>query len=359
MQEETISIQIPEGAEAGDELSFFVGGQELSIPVPAHSQPGDVLQIKLGASKKVTDGDVAMEGEEANETIISMMTGHQLCLAGNESSKSKQQPLTGTADGTFRCLWPASKFVINYMNTSSEFHRMIQDGAPIRSVLELGAGAGMFGMAFADIVSYLSSNNTSMQVALTDMEEAIDPLRQNVVANCSIFHGRVQFSTIPLTWHSVPMSATSCSIDYILGSDLLYNCKSISDLAATIRRLLSKTSKVLFSVRWRKPIEERAFFVALSDILEWSVVHGTCPLDYRNYGNPACDESNKYFQQTMVCCNGKAVPLSMIDEAATNQMTEVEFVEYEALQTQVYFGQVIDGFKARNKTREPKRLKTG
>ncbi len=41
-----ISIQIPEGAEPGDELIFQINDQELSIPVPVGCRKGDVLQIK-------------------------------------------------------------------------------------------------------------------------------------------------------------------------------------------------------------------------------------------------------------------------------------------------------------------------
>ncbi|KAG7349387.1 lysine methyltransferase [Nitzschia inconspicua] len=349
MQEETISIQIPEGAEAGDELSFQIQGQELTIPIPLHSQPGDVLQIKLGGR-----GDESMETEE--DTSIQLMTGNQLRLSSSlDDSEALLQP--SIADGTYQCLWPASKFVIDYMNTSSTFHHLIRHAAPIRSVLELGAGQGMFGMAFADIVSSLSSSSNVVQVTLSDVEDAMDPLRRNVQINQHLYEGRVHFSIIPLTWHSIPIPNAGCSLDYILGSDLLYNIDNIPDLAATIRRLMSKTTKVLLSVRWRKPVEERSFFVALSDILEWEVLHGTCPLDHTMYGNPACNESNTFFQQTMVGCNGQTLPLSMIDEAGTSQMTAVEFEEYEALQTQVYLGRVKDVTKSGD-CHDQKRLKT-
>jgi hypothetical protein len=368
MQEEMISIQIPQGAEVGDELSFYVEGQELSIPVPWRSKPGDVLQIKLGGKTRESDGHMDMHMEdETDESVIPLMTGNHLRLAfpsGNDATSAhNHQPQLGccstSADGTFQWLWPASKFVINYMNTSTEFHRMIQDGAPIRSMLELGAGTGMFGLAFADIVSWLSKSHqqTIRQMVLTDMEEAIGPLKANVEINHSIFKGRVQISTLPLTWHSAPVPTTNCTIDYILGSDLLYNCENIPHLVSTLRRLLCKTTNVLLAVRWRKPARERAFFLALSDILTWTMIHGMSPLDFRSYGHPASDESNKYFRQTMVGCNGKAIPLSMIDETATSQMTESEFEEYEALQTQVYLGRVTNVDPDHHPARTPKRPK--
>jgi hypothetical protein len=89
-------------------------------------------------------------------------------------------------------------------------------------------------------------------------------------------------------------------------------------------------------------LEERAFFLQLSDVVDWKMIHGSCPLDFREYGNPACHESNKYFSQTMIGVNGKPVPLFSIDETATQKMSDAEFEQYEACQTQVYFGQVYD-----------------
>jgi predicted nicotinamide N-methyase len=369
MEEETISIQIPEGAEADDELSFQVGGQVLTIPVPLHSQPGDVLQIKLGGGVTKESLDIPRDDDmdvENDDITVHLMTGNQLRIAAAaDSPTSASGPSSSssfsiiTADGTFRCLWPASKFAIEFMNTSSEFRHLIQNGAPIRSVLELGAGQGLFGMAFADIVWFHSKSDGDMQVTLTDMEDAMGPLRDNVKHNKAVFQGRsIQFSTLPLTWHSAPTTSGGCSLDYILGSDLLYNIHNIPNLVSTIRRLISKTTKVLLSVRWRKPVEERSFFVALSDVLEWEMLHGACHLGYLWYGNPASDDSNKFFQQSMVGCNGQMLPLCRIDEAATAQMTTAEFESFEALQTQMYLGRVIESSTGGSTGHDSKRLKT-
>ena len=79
----------------------------------------------------------------------------------------------------------------------------------------------------------------------------------------------------------------------------------------------------------------------LSDIIEWKLVHGSCSLDYRVYGNGSY-ESDKYFSQNLVGIKGKVVPLSSIDETITEQMTSEEFEEFEELQTQVYLGEVVE-----------------
>mmetsp|Transcript_24691 Transcript_24691/g.68180 ORF Transcript_24691/g.68180 Transcript_24691/m.68180 type:complete len:97 (-) Transcript_24691:1758-2048(-) len=92
----------------------------------------------------------------------------------------------------------------------------------------------------------------------------------------------------------------------------------------------------------------------LSDIVDWKLVHGTCSLDYRLYGNGSC-ESDKYFSQTMVGIQGKVVTLSSIDERLTEEMTTEEFEQFEELQTQVYLGEVVE--RSRNTDHIQKRQK--
>ena len=341
---EEISIQIPDSAETGDELTFEVNGQIFSIPVPVGSQPGDVLTIKLATgntNQDTNDGDENPNGDTM--VRFKMITGNTIVLMGDRNDQSSSSSIpnynrSGT-DGTFSCIWPAARFMVRYMNDSEEFHSLIQT-TTIRSVMELGSGSGLVGMAFADIASHFHSDR--IQLVLTDVDDAIDQLKRNIETNHDIFKERIQISAVPLAWHSTPLSRTNSTIDYLIGSDLLYNISNVSRLASTIRRLVSKSTKILISVRWRKPIEERAFFLQLSDIIEWKMIHGSCPLDFREYGNPACHESNKYFSQTMIGVNGKPIPLFSIDETATEKMSDVEFEQYEACQTQVYLGQVYD-----------------
>lgn len=341
-----VSIQIPESAEAGDELRFVVEGKEFTIPVPPSSHPGDVLQIKVGGTTaSTTKSYVGIDERTSN--AIQLVTGSTIFLPPtlepfDSTTQTDSFGSTGSSDGTYLCLWPASRFAIDFLN-SKDFERMIQHDAPnVRSVLELGCGSGVFGMSFADIIANSSSSQKIIQLVLTDMQDAMDQLRRNVGRNRDSFKGRVQVATIPLAWHSLPLATTSfLSIDYILGSDLLYNCSKISDLVATMKRLLSRSTKILLSVRWRKPIEERAFFVALSDAVEWEMVCGRCPLGFRDYGNPVCEESNKWFTQTMVGCGGQPIPLSLVDEGSQSRMTDTEFDEYERLQTQIYLGTAV------------------
>ena len=83
-------------------------------------------------------------------------------------------------------------------------------------------------------------------------------------------------------------------------------------------------------------------------------MHGDCPLDYHIYGNGSF-ESNKYFSQSMVSIKGRVVPLSFINENNCKQMNDIEFDQFEELQTQIYLGEIretkpcIDRIKKRQK----------
>ena len=114
----------------------------------------------------------------------------------------------------------------------------------------------MLGMAFADVASKFDSRDEAMKLILTDVEAALPQLEANIRSNQGVLGKDIDVSALPLKWHSQPMSRTNSNFDFILGSDLLYNCSAIPDLVATIRRLVFK--KILLSVRVSalKPLED-------------------------------------------------------------------------------------------------------
>jgi hypothetical protein len=347
-----ISLEIPMDAEPGDSLSFEVNGTQLTVEVPVASVPGEILRIKLannirsgeekdkGTNWKSNDNDA--DDDDDNKITIEMATGSKISIVETSTSTKNTGRSTvnheNLSDGTYLHLWPASHYIIKFIN-SPEFRRQFQD-LSVHSVMELGAGHGLLGMAFAEIVSTFINTKKPMKLVLSDVEEALSQLEANIQLNRENFGQRINISSIPLKWHSYPIPKTNSDLDFIVGSDLLYNIEAIPLLASTIRRLLSRSTKILLSVRWRKPSDERSFFILLSDIIEWKVIHGACSLDYRVYGN-GCFESNKYFSQSMVGIQGKVVPLSSIDESCIEKMTTKEFEQYEELQTQVYLGEVV------------------
>ena len=243
-----ISVQIPEGAEPGDSLTFHANGQDFTIDVPIASSVGDVLQIELAnpnGGKNIASEDSRMEVENDDDgraITVEMVTGSKLTITQELGSTSTQHD---NSDGTHQLVWPASHFIVKFMNTQ-DFCRKVLN-SPVKSVLELGAGHGLLGMAFADVASKTQTSEETMKLILTDVEEALPQLEANIRNNEGVLGTRVDVTALPLKWHSQPMSKTNSNLDFLLGSDLLYNCSTIPALVATIRRLEFK--KILLSVR--------------------------------------------------------------------------------------------------------------
>lgn len=245
-----ISIQIPDGAEPGDSLSFEANGQSFTIEVPVASVAGEILQIKLenSAGEKeiaMEDSDAGVENNaDGGKITTEMVTGSRISIVQDVHTET---PSNNLSDGTYQMLWPASRFILNFINTP-DFCREVLS-SQINSVLELGAGHGMLGMAFTDAASNFIGTDKAIKLVLTDVEEALPQLEANIRINREVFGKRVDITTLPLKWHSQPVPKTNGNLDFILGSDLLYNCSVIPDLVATIKRLICNTSRILFSVR--------------------------------------------------------------------------------------------------------------
>lgn len=337
-----VSIQIPQNAEAGDTLSFEVNGQSLDFPIPTGSEPGDFLEIRLTDRNRCEESTSQSNNDYA---AFRMSSGVEIVVASDASrfvpnDGTMPPPVNQANDGTFSLIWPATRYALKFVN-SQDFLELLHC-SEIRSVVELGAGHhGLFGMAFSEALSHLPLRDT-IKVTLTDMDDAIPHLQANIDRNRNLFGERVDISTASLVWHTLPLPLSTCRLDWIIGCDLLYRCSNIPSLAATILRLLSKTTKILLSVRWRKPEEERVFFSLLSDTITWKLIHGHCMLDYTQYGNPKCAESNKFFSQTMVGVAGQPTPLALIDTTQSERMTNKEFEQFEYFQTQLYLGSVVN-----------------
>jgi predicted nicotinamide N-methyase len=243
-----VSVRIPHGAEPGDLLSLEVNGQNFTIEVPVASVMGEILEIKLAGC--ADEEDIAVDGSgvgveknvDPEKINFTMVTGSSIRIFQDSQTKTSEKTVS---DGTFRLLWPASRFVVNYINTP-DFRRDILS-SQVHSALELGAGHGLLGLAFSDVASSVSSANETMKLKLTDVEEALPQLERNIRINRDVFEKRVDIAASPLKWHIQPRPRTNSNYDFILGSDLLYNTSVIPDLVATIRQL--KFKRILFSVR--------------------------------------------------------------------------------------------------------------
>jgi predicted nicotinamide N-methyase len=330
----SVSIQLPDNAEPGDTLTFSVNGQTLEIVVPVGSQSGDVLEIQVGG-----DDPAEMEAEEGAEEeegpiSIQLSSGKEIVLHG-ELPNGETTSDEDNSDGTHAMAWPAGLALVKYLN-GTESHKLIRERKS-HSVLEVGSGLGLAGLAFAHFLS-CASPETPAQVVLTDVPSALPLLLNNIDQNRHIVSQQVQVTAVPLVWHTSPVPSTTSSPNFLIGSDLLYNHDTIPALIATTRRLLTASTRILVAVRWRKPELERSFFSQLDDLVDWSMVDGVCPLSWNEYGDPQCEASNLFFSQTMVGVEGVPTALAEIDEAAMGRMEGAEFEAFERMYIQIYVG---------------------
>jgi predicted nicotinamide N-methyase len=375
-----ISLQIPEGVEAGDSLTCMVEGKELEIPIPDGSKPGDVLEIRLGDPGDDSPGDASDPHEDAMiERIVNgkMLMFSTKCLE-HEPTKDpsvNDQGSHHTHDGTHAHPWPAGMSMAEFWGTDQAralFHSLfamsntpnVQDGGQSEdiatskglAVLELGSGIGLAGLSFAAAYPEVINNNPSLppleKVILSDVQDGIALLKQNIELNCSQL-GPIPVEARALLW-SIEAKPPLFQYHLVLASDVLYNTDSIPALVATIKRHLSNSSSLnsalLLAVRWRKPQLERSFFEALDGWQgkHWRLIHSLhSPLSWRDYGNPACEASNLYFHQTMISIKGKPHSLAAIvapqdDSQAEGspkleeQMTDQEADAFEQCHIQIY-----------------------
>ena len=238
-----ISVQIPQGCEPGDSLSFEANGQSFTIEVPAASVAGEVLQIKLAGESSAANEN--SDSDDCDRITIETATGSKITIVQEISAQTSSK---SRSDGTHQMLWNATRFIVNWLGTP-DFRREILRSKHVHSVLELGAGHGILGMAFVDVLSKTLTPDKILKLVLTDVEEALPQLESNIRLNREVLGEKVDASALVLEWHKQSFSQANNKFDYILGSDLLYNLSVIPDLVTTIRRLLSKSTKILFSIR--------------------------------------------------------------------------------------------------------------
>lgn len=361
-----ISLTIPEGAEAGDVLTFVVNGQELEIPVPIGSQPGDVLQLQIGSNNSTTDnneeeedaeGNVATENSQTENDLLTKLdlgNGRLLELSSQlpkelqDAMRNDATPTSGqndtVDDGTYALPWQSGKEL-------SKLWDEIPFGQHMpKRIIELGSGAlGLVGLSFAVSLQekLLEANST---VLLTDVQSAMPLLNYNLEQNHHplLLQDGLTVEAKPLQWTmdrpdgDGEVGSNEPHYDCILGSDLLYNEKFIPHLVATTRRLLHPTHGVfILAVRWRKPDLEREFFRESG--LEWELIQPSsgalsCPLDWSAFGDPTNDKSNLYFHQTQISVKGSPKALADITEEESGKLLADEFEAWDRAHIQIYVG---------------------
>jgi len=355
----TIKMKVPEGAEEGDSLTFSVNGKDLEIAVPVGSKPGDILEIQVQDDQPQDDDDEGDNDDDDNEasdikrvelhSSIGVTLDLYSCIPGNDQESKDDEEKKDGADGTYAMPWPAGEHLAKRISSPS-FEKHIQDS---KTVVELGAGTGLCGLAFAAAATAKLAKRKGdvkkMSILFTDMPSAVDLLQYNLEMNKDRLCSQLEpgkFCAKALVWGKESQDIVPDGVDLILGSDLLYNVslETFQDLCATIQSIdASKKAKVILSVRWRKPQEERRFFEMMNSAgYEFKLMQENtdspyeCNLEWREFGNPSCEKSNEFFTNSFVRVDGESKALKDISEDDMDVMSDQEFASFEKRFIQVY-----------------------
>ncbi|RMZ80649.1 hypothetical protein DV738_g2636, partial [Chaetothyriales sp. CBS 135597] len=166
------------------------------------------------------------------------------------SNGSVLRVLEETGDSIARHIWDASLGFLQHFDRvlattepTSELQQLLscKPKRPLR-VIELGAGCGIVGIAFAQLVK--------SDVLLTDLDDALDILTSNIRLASPAPGSRLE--AMMLDWsEQLASTSTQSQYDLILVSDCIYNPDSSIHLVETLQRLSKQTPVPLILVGYK------------------------------------------------------------------------------------------------------------
>lgn len=129
-------------------------------------------------------------------------------------------------------------------------------------VLELGAGCGIVGVAFAQLVK--------CDMLLTDLEDAQEILASNI--RCATPLAGSTLRAEVLDWSTSVDDSSNANYDLVLVSDCIYNPDSSLHLVETLRQLATRTPSVLILVGFKRRHEADTLFFDRMQQTDFAIV---------------------------------------------------------------------------------------
>ncbi|KAK5064223.1 hypothetical protein LTR84_000056 [Exophiala bonariae] len=140
-------------------------------------------------------------------------------------------------------------------------------------VLELGAGCGIVGVAFAQLVK--------CDMLLTDLEDAQEILGSNIRLASLAAGSTIQAQN--LDWETGLDDSSNANFDLILVSDCIYNPESSLHLVKTLRQLALRAPHVLILVGFKRRHEADTIFFERMQQTQFKVLESiNIPLPHQN-----------------------------------------------------------------------------
>jgi len=128
-----------------------------------------------------------------------------------------------------------------------------------KKIIELGSGTGLVGI----VASLLGAD-----VTLTDREEVLDILTENVLVNTDPTLHRVRVEK--LVWEEILPPSIEQGVDFILGADVVYgeNITVFKALVSVLQALSNQRTQIFIAYKPRFPTSETYFFKKANQIFQ-------------------------------------------------------------------------------------------
>ncbi|EQC28606.1 hypothetical protein SDRG_13685 [Saprolegnia diclina VS20] len=130
-------------------------------------------------------------------------------------------------------LWTSGRLMVDYFSRNGRARQQLQ-GA---SVLELGSGTGLVGLALACM--------GPASVVLTDLESHVAALQANIERNSARFSDETRVSVAALDWNTVSANDAMVPLDWIVGTDIAYMPEFYAPLLKTLQLMAGPNTRIL------------------------------------------------------------------------------------------------------------------